>query len=239
MPDLCDDLLLWLRLVLHTHLLHLGLGLWLRLIGDCLAMLLGLRLRLMLMLHAWTGRWLFLLFLVVVVALVFVIVLGEVAFRVAQRHVRLALMLLQIDRLVQIVVHNVILGRLLADVVVRRGHANQVDLMEGEALGADPRVLLALLAVVEDLAAQRLVGVVAEDQRENLSIGLGLGRGFCCAHPELRSLQLNEDLLSSVDRRSGSSTSSSSSSLSSLSGFFLRKLLCCLTLRLLLLLTYT
>lgn len=165
-PDLCDDLLLrLLLLVLHTYL---GLGLWLRLrlIRDCLAMLLGLYLWLMLMLYTWTGRWLFLLFLVVVVALVFVVVLGEVAFRVAQRHVRLALMLLQIDRLVEIVVHDMILGGLLADVVVRGGHANQVDLVEGEAFGADPRVLLALLAVVEDLTAQRLIGVVTEEHRE-------------------------------------------------------------------------
>lgn len=140
MANLCDDLLLLgLLLVLHTHLRHvlhlLGLVLlWLWLIGDRLAMLL----RLWLMLYAWPGSWLLLLLLVVVVALVLVVVLGEVTFRVAQRHVRLALVLLQIDRLVEVVVDDVVLGGLLADVVVRGGHADQVDLVEREALGADP-----------------------------------------------------------------------------------------------------
>lgn len=36
-----------------------------------------------------------------------------------------------------------------------------MDLVEGEALRTDPRVLLALLAVVEHFAAQRLVGIVS------------------------------------------------------------------------------
>lgn len=143
MANLCDDLLLLLGLllVLHTHLRHvlhlhlLGLVLlWLRLIGHRLAMLL----RLWLMLYAWTGSWLHLLLLIVVVALVLVVVLGEVTFRVAQRHVRLALVLLQIDRFVEVVVDDVVLGGLLADVVVRGGHADQVDLVEREALRADP-----------------------------------------------------------------------------------------------------
>lgn len=150
------DLVLLRLLVLHPDLL---LGLLLGLLID-LAMLLGLLLLLVLVLDArpWGGQ---LLLLLVVVALVFIVVLREVALRVAQRHIGLALVLLQVDWLVQVIVDDVVLGGLLADVVVRGRHADQVDLVEGEALGADPRVLLALLAVVEDLAAQRFVGIVS------------------------------------------------------------------------------
>lgn len=153
---LCDDLLLLLRLllVLDAHLVLLRL----RLISKRLTMLLWL---LLLMLYAWPGRGLHLLLLLVVVALVLVVVLWEIALRVAQRYIRFALMLLQIDWLVQIVIDNVVLGGLLADVVVRWGHANQMDLMKGEALGAYPRMLLTLLAVMEHLAAQRLIRIVA------------------------------------------------------------------------------
>lgn len=161
--DLCNNLLLLLLrllLVLDAYLgrvlqlLRLRLMLWLRLrlIGNRLAMLLRL------MLNAGTGRGKLLL---IVVTLVFIIVLREIALRVAQRDIRLALMLLQIDGLVEIVVDNMILRGLLADVVVRWGHANQMDLMESKALRADPRMLLTLLAVVEDLTVQRLIGIVA------------------------------------------------------------------------------
>lgn len=70
-------------------------------------------------------------------------------------------MLLKIDGLVQVVVYNMVLGGLFADVVVRGRHADEMDLVEGETLRTDPRVLLALLAVVEHFAAQRLVGIVS------------------------------------------------------------------------------
>lgn len=173
--DLCNNLLLLLLmmmlqlllllrllLVLNAYLgrvLWLRLWLWLRLIGNRLTVLL------LLVLNAWTGCGQ--LLLLVVVALVLVVVLWEIALGVAQRDVRLALMLLQIDGLVEIVVDNMVLGGLLADVVVRWGHANQMDLMEGEALGTDPRMLLALLAVMEDLTIERFIGIVAAGIRIN------------------------------------------------------------------------
>lgn len=76
-------------------------------------------------------------------------------------------MLLQIDGLVEIIVDYMILGGLLADVVVRGWHANQVDLVEREALGADPRMLLTLLAIVEHFAAQRLISIVTKEESVN------------------------------------------------------------------------
>ena len=81
-------------------------------------------------------------------------------------------MLLHVDRLVEIIVDEVILGRLLADVVPGRWHADQVHLMEGKALRADPRVLLVLLAVVEHLAAEALVRVVAGRAARTLELRL-------------------------------------------------------------------
>jgi len=97
--------------------------------------LLLLLLRLMLDAWPWSGGQLLLL---VIVTLMLVVVFREVTLRVAQCDVGLALVLLEVDRLVQVVVHYVVLGGLLADVVVRRRHADQMDLVEGETLGADP-----------------------------------------------------------------------------------------------------
>lgn len=70
-------------------------------------------------------------------------------------------MLFHVERLVQIVIDHMILGRLGANVVRCRRHADQVDLMEREALRANPRVLLAFLAVVEHLTLETLVSVVS------------------------------------------------------------------------------
>jgi len=127
---------LLLRLLVGHHLAMLLLGLLLLLL-VMLLLLVVLLLLLRLMLDAWPWRGGQLL-LLVIVALVFVVVLREVTLRIAQCHIGLALVLLEVDRLVKVVVHYVVLGGLLADVVVRGRHADQVDLVEGEALGADP-----------------------------------------------------------------------------------------------------
>lgn len=47
------------------------------------------------------------------------------------------------------------------------------DLVEGEALGADPRVLGVVLAIVEDLAVEILVGVVARLLVDAIESALG------------------------------------------------------------------
>lgn len=148
--------LLLLRLLVGHNLAMLLLGL---LLLNAMVVLLLLLLRL----DAWPGCGLLLLF--IIVTLVFVVVFREVTLRVAKRHIGLALVLLKIDWLVQVIVHNMILGGLLADVVVRGRHADQVDLMEGEALRADPRVLLAILTIVEHLAAQRFIGIVTIERK--------------------------------------------------------------------------
>lgn len=66
-----------------------------------------------------------------------------------------------VDRLVEVVVDEVILGRLLADVVAGWWHTDQVHLMECEAFRTDPGVFLIFLAVVEHFAAQTFVSVVS------------------------------------------------------------------------------
>lgn len=111
---------------------------------------------------SWT-----ILIVLAVLSLVLVEALRVVAFRVAQRDVRLVLVLLHVQSLVQVVVDHVVLGRLRANVVGRWWHADQVNLMEGEALRADPRVLLVLLAVVEHLTVQTLIGVIARECYKN------------------------------------------------------------------------
>lgn len=69
-----------------------------------------------------------LLFLISVVAVVPVDLLRVVSVGVLEGHVGLALHLLLVDGSVQVVVHEVVAGRLLADVVVSRRHTDQVDL---------------------------------------------------------------------------------------------------------------
>lgn len=89
-----------------------------------------------------------------------------------ERNVGLRLVLLHVDRLVQIVVDEVIFGRLLADVFIGRRHADEVDLMERGALRADPRMLCVLLTVVEDLTADRVVRIVSRGPRVTIELRL-------------------------------------------------------------------
>jgi len=128
---------LLLRLLVGHHLAMLLLGLLLLLLVMLLLLVVLLLLLLRLMLDAWpwSGGQLLLL---VIVTLMLVVVFREVTLRIAQCHIGLALVLLEVDRLVKVVVHYVVLGGLLADVVVRGRHADQMDLVEGETLGADP-----------------------------------------------------------------------------------------------------
>ena len=58
------------------------------------------------------------LFAVLLITFLIIIVLGIIAFRIAQRDIGLAMMLLQIDGLVQIIIDNMILGGLFADVLI-------------------------------------------------------------------------------------------------------------------------
>lgn len=105
---------------------------------------------------------------------------------VPQGDVGLSLSLLQVQRLVQILVDEMILRTLLATDVAAGWHTDQMylatrmryfssslissencvcyffaDLMEGETLGTDPRVFGVVLAIVEDLAVEILVSVIA------------------------------------------------------------------------------
>lgn len=113
------------------------------------------------------------------VALVGVDVSREVALAVPEGDVRPALGLLEVQRLVQVVVHEVVLRALLAVDLGRptsapsRGHADQVDLVEGEALRTYPGVAGVVLAVVENLAVQLLIGVVARLLAHAVELALG------------------------------------------------------------------
>ena len=71
-----------------------------------------------------SGRVLRLRAVLVAVALVGVDVRGEVSLAVSQRHVRLALGLVEVQRLVQVLVHEVVLRALLAGDVAVRWHAD-------------------------------------------------------------------------------------------------------------------
>ncbi len=66
-----------------------------------------------------------------------------------------------VDRLVQILIDEMVLGRQLAHVPVALRHAYQVDLVEPCTFRADPRAPRPFLAVVEHFALQFLVRVVA------------------------------------------------------------------------------
>lgn len=88
-------------------------------------------------------------------------VLWIVAFRVSQCDIWFRLVFFDVDRLVQKVVDDVVFGRLLADVITRWWHADQMHLMECKTFGADPGVFLVFLTVVEYLATEAFVGVVA------------------------------------------------------------------------------
>lgn len=70
-------------------------------------------------------------------------------------------MLLHIDRLVEIIVDKVILGRLFTNVVLRWRHTDEMNLMECGTFRANPRVLCAFVTVMEDLTADCVVGVVS------------------------------------------------------------------------------
>lgn len=96
-----------------------------------------------------------------ILSVVLVEALRIVSFRVAQRDVRFVLVLLHVQRFVQVVVDHMVFGGLGADVVGCWWHADEMDLMEGESFRADPGVLLVLLAVVEHFAVETFVGVVA------------------------------------------------------------------------------
>lgn len=99
--------------------------------------------------------------LVVLLTLVLEDLLRIVPLRIAQHHIGLLVVLVHIQGFVQVLVHKVVLGRLLANVLAARGHADQMDLVEGEALGTDPGVLLVIGTIMEHLATQSLVRVVA------------------------------------------------------------------------------
>lgn len=89
-----------------------------------------------------------------------------------ERDIGLRLVLLHVDRLVEIVVDEVIFGRLLADVLVGRWHADEVDLVECGAFRANPRVFCVLLTVVEDLTSDGVVRIVSRGSRVTCELRL-------------------------------------------------------------------
>lgn len=70
----------------------------------------------------------YLLLLILVVSVVPVDLSGVVPVGVLEGHVGLPLYLLLVDRPVQVLVHEMVLGGLLADAVGAGGHADQVHL---------------------------------------------------------------------------------------------------------------
>lgn len=108
--------------------------------------------------------WVFIF--VLVLTLVVVDILGIVAFWILQRNVWLRLMLFDVDGFVEEIVDDVVLWWLLANVIARRWHANQMDLVEDETFRTHPRVLLVLLTVMEHLAIHTFVGVVSVGGRK-------------------------------------------------------------------------
>lgn len=93
--------------------------------------------------------------------MVFIDIFWEIALRIPQADVWFALMFFKVDWLVEIVVDDVIFLRLLTDVIMGWWHTNQMYLVESEPFRANPRMTLAILAVMEHFAVNSVISVVS------------------------------------------------------------------------------